>query len=214
MNDSDRLTRYVRTARTGGTEVELVKEEDLAGRLGSLLEALCNEFSGRGEVPLEPAGQTAFPATLLAAVPASGWPEQLFPKVAAILQSAGFAVTTQEDRSGTYTWDRDVLKRACVGLTFCPAFLADTGSIVMPSGPGMGTLASLLPEVHIALSHAEGCRANLAEYLTKPGFLLPSRLILITGPSRTGDIEGTMTPGVHGPRRVLHLVLHDGAITS
>ena len=53
----------------------------------------------------------------------------------------------------------------------------------------MGTLAALLPEVHLALSYAEGCRAGLADYLRERGNALPSRLTLVTGPSRTGDIE-------------------------
>jgi L-lactate utilization protein LutC len=48
-----------------------------------------------------------------------------------------------------------------------------------------------------------GLGAHLAAIRSK----LPSRLTLVTGPSRTGDIEGTMSTGVHGPGRVLHWIL-------
>jgi L-lactate utilization protein LutC len=109
-----------------------------------------------------------------------------------------------------YTWDRERLAGASIGITWRVAFLADTGSLVLPAGPGMGTLASLLPEIHLALSFAAGCRAGLADYLSQIGCSLPSRLTLATGPSRTGDIEAAMTPGVHGPRTVVHLILEDG----
>ena len=64
-----------------------------------------------------------------------------------------------------------------------------------------------LPEVHLALSYPEGCRGSLADYLPDVSRALPSRLTLVTGPSRTGDIEATMTTGVHGPRKVFHYIL-------
>jgi L-lactate utilization protein LutC len=108
-----------------------------------------------------------------------------------------------------FTWDRDLVATATFGITFCETFLADTGSLILPAGQGMGTLAALLPEIHIALSFADGCTENLSEYLRKTGRSLPSRLTLISGPSRTGDIEATMTTGVHGPRRVVHLIVDD-----
>ncbi len=105
--------------------------------------------------------------------------------------------------------DREMLAAGIVGITFCETFLADTGSLIVPAGPAQGTLAALLPEIHIAISLSNGCKENLDEYLRLMGSPLPSRLTLISGPSRTGDIEATMTTGVHGPRRVVHIIIDD-----
>lgn len=101
------------------------------------------------------------------------------------------------------------LGTAQLGITHSPAFLADTGSLIFPAAPGFGTAASLLPEVHLAISLRSALLADLNAYFSEHTDPMPSRLIQVTGPSRTGDIEGTMTVGVHGPRRVLHWILRE-----
>jgi hypothetical protein len=207
MSISEMLLRYARMARIAGTEVEILRAEDLPGRLNSLLPVSPADSCNSDDSGHCPTDTPVPPAVRLAAVPASGWPEGLLQKIEGILESAGYEITTPSGEPGRFNWDRNLLAEATIGVTFCPAFLADTGSIVMPGGPGMGTLAGLLPEVHFAISYAEGCRPSLAEYLREEGFSLPSRLTLVTGPSRTGDIECTMTAGVHGPRKVLHLIM-------
>jgi L-lactate dehydrogenase complex protein LldG len=95
-----------------------------------------------------------------------------------------------------------------VGLTGAQGGLADTGSIALISGPGRGRLASLLPPVHIALLPQSRLYPSLPAFLeshpnvTEAG----SNLVFITGPSRTGDIEMTLTMGVHGPGEV-HVII-------
>jgi len=108
---------------------------------------------------------------------------------------------------GGYEWNRLALGSAILGITFCEAFIAETGSLAFPCGPGLGTLASLLPETHLALSYAKDCRPDLGGYLAEFGADIPSRLTFVTGPSRTGDIEASMTTCVHGPGRVLHWII-------
>ena len=102
----------------------------------------------------------------------------------------------------------DAIEPIAVGLTGALAGLADTGSLVLASGPGRSRVASLLPPVHVAvLSQAR-------MYATLPAFLAANRgavgetsnLVLVTGPSRTADIEMTLTHGVHGPREV-HVIV-------
>jgi L-lactate dehydrogenase complex protein LldG len=95
-----------------------------------------------------------------------------------------------------------------VGLTGAVAGLADTGSIVLASGPGRGRLVSLLPPVHIALLSRRRLYPSLPSFLeAHPGILAQgSNLVIVTGPSRTADIEMTLTHGVHGPREV-HVIL-------
>lgn len=95
-----------------------------------------------------------------------------------------------------------------VGLTGAHAALADTGSVVVVSGPGRGRIASLLPPTHIAVVRAEQMYPSLGPFLAaNPDVVeIGANTVVITGPSRTGDIEGTLVLGVHGPGD-LHVVL-------
>jgi L-lactate dehydrogenase complex protein LldG len=95
-----------------------------------------------------------------------------------------------------------------VGLTGAVAGLADTGSLALVSGRGCGRMASLLPPAHIAVLRATQIVPSLAAFLaTHPGVAEDgSNLVMITGPSRTGDIEMTLSRGVHGPG-VVHIVV-------
>ena len=95
-----------------------------------------------------------------------------------------------------------------VGITGAHGALADTGSLVVVSGPGRGRIASLLPPVHIAVVGAEQLSPTLATFLAdNPDIAdVGSNVVAITGPSRTGDIEGTLVLGVHGPGD-LHVIL-------
>jgi L-lactate dehydrogenase complex protein LldG len=95
-----------------------------------------------------------------------------------------------------------------MGVTGAHAALADSGAIVLVSGPGRGRLASLLPPVHVAVVGERRLRASFAQLLVEePGLLdAGSNVVLVAGPSRTADIEMTLTHGVHGPKHV-HVIL-------
>jgi L-lactate dehydrogenase complex protein LldG len=95
-----------------------------------------------------------------------------------------------------------------VGITGAYGALADTGSIVVVSGPGRGRIASLLPPTHIAVIGADQLSPTLATFLrANPEIAdVGSNVVAITGPSRTGDIEGTLVLGVHGPGD-LHVIV-------
>jgi L-lactate dehydrogenase complex protein LldF len=89
-----------------------------------------------------------------------------------------------------------------VGLTGALAGVAETGTLVLPSGAGRPQTASLLPEVHIAILKAEHIYETLLEVLELQEVHQVSAVDFISGPSRTADIEMTLTIGVHGPREV------------
>lgn len=89
-----------------------------------------------------------------------------------------------------------------VGLTGALAGVAETGTLVLPSGAGRPQTASLLPEVHIAVLKTEDIYETLLEVLELRELHQASAVDLISGPSRTADIEMTLTIGVHGPREV------------
>lgn len=95
-----------------------------------------------------------------------------------------------------------------IGLTGAHAGLADCGALVLASGPGRGRLASLLPPVHIAILPRPRIRPSLAALVREEPRLLElgSNVVLVAGPSRTADIEMTLSHGVHGPKQV-HVIL-------
>lgn len=111
--------------------------------------------------------------------------------------------------------DRDELRAVCstaaVGITSADYCLADTGTLVMIAGREEARLISLLPPVHIAVVVGDRMLSGLDELFT----LVPlpaersSSMVLITGPSRTADIEQTLVRGVHGPGEI-HVVLVSG----
>jgi L-lactate utilization protein LutC len=84
--------------------------------------------------------------------------------------------------------------------------LADTGSVVLSASPDEPRARSLLPPVHIAVLGEDRILSGLAELFAAVGADLPSALAIVTGPSRSGDIEQTLAVGVHGPGEV-HVVL-------
>lgn len=99
------------------------------------------------------------------------------------------------------------LDTAIVGLTGAHAALADTGSVVLVHGDGRPRLVSLLPPVHVAVVPIDRMHATLGALVgSEPAlFTLATNVVVVTGPSRTADIEMTLTRGVHGPR-IVHVV--------
>ena len=88
------------------------------------------------------------------------------------------------------------------GITAVKAAIAETGTLVLTSGTGRPLSTSLLPEIHIAVLHQEDIYENIAQVLGLQEVWEPSSTVLISGPSRTADIEMTLTIGVHGPGEV------------
>jgi L-lactate utilization protein LutC len=91
---------------------------------------------------------------------------------------------------------------ADAGVADAPRAAAATGTLVLPASPERGRLVTLLPPVCIFLVPAAGLRPTLAEALGDE-----VTVHLVSGPSRSGDIEGELVLGVHGPGRVYALVV-------
>jgi L-lactate dehydrogenase complex protein LldG len=98
-----------------------------------------------------------------------------------------------------------------VGITGAFAGIAESGTIAVVSGAGRSRLASLLTPVHIAVLRADCMYPSLTAFLAAHADIAEqgSNLVLITGPSRTADIEMTLTRGVHGPGEIHVVVLED-----
>jgi L-lactate dehydrogenase complex protein LldG len=106
-----------------------------------------------------------------------------------------------EDREGSFAAD--------LGISGVDYLVAETGSVVLASRPDQPRSLSLLPPVHVAVAEHGQLLPDLFDLFGEarwPAEGLPSGLSLITGPSKTGDIELRLVTGVHGPG-VLHVVL-------
>ena len=99
-----------------------------------------------------------------------------------------------------------VLGEVEIGITGAIAGFADTGTLVLPSGVGQPQLASLLPLIHLAILPADKIYHSMSDWLDDGGVEIirnSQSVALISGPSRTADIEMTLSLGVHGPGRVV-----------
>jgi len=95
------------------------------------------------------------------------------------------------------------------------AAVAETGTLMLASGPDSPTTLNFLPEAHIVVLHKDrlvGAYEEAWDRLRATG-RMPRAVNLVTGPSRTADIEQTLQLGIHGPRR-LHIVLVEGDSTA
>jgi L-lactate dehydrogenase complex protein LldG len=108
--------------------------------------------------------------------------------------------------------DGTALRAACatapVGITSADYALADTGTLVMIAGPSEARMVSLLPPLHIAVIPVDRILTGLDELLMviPDPAKITSSMVLITGPSRTADIEQILVRGVHGPGEI-HVVI-------
>ena len=124
---------------------------------------------------------------------------------------AGLAVEVRRPR-------RDESQGAdLVGVTGCLCALAETGTLVLASAGDAPASTHLLPETHVAIVPASRIVATMEDAFAlmraeRGGVesMMPRALNMVSGPSRTGDIEQTIVLGAHGPYRV-HIVVVTGA---
>jgi L-lactate dehydrogenase complex protein LldG len=103
---------------------------------------------------------------------------------------------------------RDVQAAAGIGVTGCRAAIAETGSLAILSGAGMPRAASLLPPVHLCIVRQDQIVPAMGEFfrMCSEEIAEAACCTFVTGPSRTADIELTLTLGVHGPGRVIVVI--------
>ncbi|MCC5859599.1 MAG: lactate utilization protein [Ectothiorhodospiraceae bacterium] len=105
-------------------------------------------------------------------------------------------------------WKPELFHQVQAGLTAARGGIAETGSLILWPGPGEPRLASLVPPVHIAVLDADQLHTTLLEAMRAQHWArgMPTNALLISGPSKTADIEQTLAYGVHGPRELIVLV--------
>jgi L-lactate dehydrogenase complex protein LldG len=217
MNDHDEILRRLREQERGTARVPAWRSrrrfDDLAERF---MEALA---AGGGEVT-RVAGLAEAAARLdelfaelgarrvianceplvMALDPRRRWPGITW-QVAG--EPAGEATGSSEDQLQAFCAAADA------GLTGVDAALAETGSLVVSSGSGRSRMVSLLPPVHIALVPVSSLTTDLFTWTAIRGQAMPASVTLVSGPSKTADIEQTLAVGVHGPKRLAVILVED-----
>jgi L-lactate dehydrogenase complex protein LldG len=125
-------------------------------------------------------------------------------------------VTVDDGWRGDRTMEPEY--EADAGVTDVAAAIAETGSIVCVSDGERGRGLSLVPGAHVAVVRASQVLADLSDYMARldaeggeksDGSGVPSSRAIITGPSKTADIEGVLITGVHGPEQVVIVLVED-----
>lgn len=123
-----------------------------------------------------------------------------------LLASAGIAVLPHEGDAESF---RDALFGADASVTTARAGIAETGALLIIPDAGEPRLLSLVPPLHVAIVKACDIHATFAGAIGALGLAegMPPNLVLVSGPSKTADIELTLTFGVHGPKELAVIVL-------
>lgn len=112
-----------------------------------------------------------------------------------------------------YTTDDDGFKNMKAGITRCEYLVARLGSVLISSAQTSGRRMNVFPETHLVYARASqlipDLKAALMGIKERYGKELPSMISMITGPSRTADIEKTLVMGAHGPRELYVFMVDD-----
>ncbi|MDO9599646.1 MAG: lactate utilization protein C [Azoarcus sp.] len=184
--------------------------EQRVPRLRTLLEAV------HGETCLTTTA--AWPARVVEALAARGIAELLIsPATAHGQQFAGYlALHGGTIRLKAYdkpveAWKEELFFDTPASLTGTLGGIAATGSLIMWPTPAEPRLMSLVPPLHIALLKASEVYDNLHQVMQLQRWAerLPTNALLVSGPSKTADIQQTLAYGAHGPKELVVLILED-----
>ncbi|MEO8410648.1 MAG: LUD domain-containing protein [Propionivibrio sp.] len=107
-------------------------------------------------------------------------------------------------------WRDELFEQIDAGLTLARSAIADTGSLIVWPSAAEPRLISLVPSVHFVLLDAVNIHADLFSAMRAERWAdgLPTNALLISGPSKTADIQQTLAYGAHGPRELIVLLRH------
>jgi L-lactate dehydrogenase complex protein LldG len=108
-------------------------------------------------------------------------------------------------------WKAEFFDEVDAGVTAAAAGVADTGTLVLWPGPGEPRTLSLVPPVHVAVLFASRLYASLPAAMSAllGDAQLPTNLVLVSGPSKTADIQQTLAYGAHGPKELVIVLVDD-----
>jgi L-lactate dehydrogenase complex protein LldG len=204
--------------------LDLRTESELRARVAAhrrnLIPARATMLDHAGQIDLFVAMALEVQATVTRVPSAEAVPEAVTRYLAAENLPAEL-VMGPDPSLGDVPWERTPLLRIrrgraesndAVSLTSCFAAMAETGTLMLLSGPQTPTTLNFLPDTHIAVVRADQVVATYEDGWDRlrAETALPRVVNFITGPSRTGDIEQRIVLGAHGPRRLHIVVIEDG----
>ncbi len=182
---AQRLERLVTLMRAMRTQVEVTTAQDWIGRLQAILKD--RNLKSLLYAPETPVGREL----------SAAWP------------------TDRPDLPALCTWKgriedfKDELFQIDAAITATIGAIAETGAIVLWPDEKEPRLMSLVPPVHIAVLEADKIYSSFCEIIQTENWPehMPTNALLISGPSKTADIEMTLAFGVHGPRELIVLII-------
>ncbi|ELX13378.1 lactate utilization protein C [Janthinobacterium sp. HH01] len=111
-------------------------------------------------------------------------------------------------------WKDQLFAGVDAGFTVARSGIADTGTLVLAPDAGTPRTVSLVPPLHVALVYASTLHADLHAAMHAEAWSagMPTNLVLVSGPSKTSDIQQTLAYGAHGPRALWVLIVDDDAV--
>lgn len=108
-------------------------------------------------------------------------------------------------------WKDELFNQVDAGITACHGAIAATGTLVVWPTEAEPRTLSLVPPCHIAILKASTLHTNLPTMMKAQDWAngMPTNLLLVSGPSKTADIQQTLAYGAHGPKQLVVLILED-----
>ncbi|MBW8182975.1 LutC/YkgG family protein [Shewanella nanhaiensis] len=186
---------------------ELIKQRFIAGLLASHAEVSCVNASEIPKTLARVLNSKGCEKVIVGDANAEQGSGEFFP---AILEGAHRIEVTQFD------CEFEALKTSLftefdAGITHCLGGIADTGTLVLWPDIAEPRTLSLIPPCHIALIKRSTIVSNFAQMMTLQAWQekMPTNIVLVSGPSKTADIQQTLAYGAHGPSQLVVILVED-----
>jgi len=138
---------------------------------------------------------------------------------AALQQALPSCVSTRNYDQPIENWKAELFETIDAGFTVARSGLAATGTLIVAPDAGSPRTMSLVPPLHIALVYAHSLHADLHAAMRAEHWHagMPTNLVMISGPSKTSDIQQTLAYGAHGPRELWVVIVEqqtDAAVVT
>ncbi|KAI3591427.1 putative L-lactate dehydrogenase, hypothetical protein subunit YkgG [Cupriavidus sp. U2] len=135
------------------------------------------------------------------------------PESAALAQALPAGIATQDFDRPIDAWKAELFDTVDAGFTVVRSGLAATGTLVLAPDAGSPRTMSLVPPIHVALVYASTLHPDLHSAVRAERWTdgMPTNLVMVSGPSKTSDIQQTLAYGAHGPRQLWVVIVNDHA---
>lgn len=135
------------------------------------------------------------------------------PEGAALARALPAGTATLDFNRPIDAWKAELFDTVDAGFTVARSGLAATGTLVLAPDAGSPRTMSLVPPIHIALVYASTLHPDLHSAVRAERWTdgMPTNLVMVSGPSKTSDIQQTLAYGAHGPRQLWVVIVNDHA---